>query len=421
MPRGTRIINRNNTTGPAPRAGIVASKDINMHALGGWCTRDCAVAIATIHGRNTVIASIYLDIQLPPAPQWLEDLLNMANNKGLPILLGIDTNAHSSLYGPDNNHRGDAIENLIISQGLRVLNTGTAPTFETRRGTNTIQTHIDVTLARDLHFDITDWRVDRSYNGSDHNTILFGAPATETTPHQIRPWSRADWDVFRTHLSNTDYRIPVNMSMKKLDKLTTRLYDALETALEAACPLTTVKPTIQTNNWATEKHAAGKKKVSDLYKRAKNTDQEQDWLAYKQADKAFKHTCKRDRNKAWREYKESLQTHKDMASLARLAQREDRHEVNSLTRPDGTTADPGQETIDALAGAHFPASTNKQRVTYNNRRNCLTASLDDKYNDWITQEKIRRALTGFVKRKAPGQTASNLSYLSTSQRNSYVY
>ena len=186
MPRGTTVVSdRTIQPGqPGPRAGIVASRDTNIHSLDRWCSRDCAAAMAKLHGKQTVIASIYLDINKPAVPQWLEDLLLMASNKKYPIILGVDSNAHSSLYGPDNNARGDAFEDFIMQHCLEVHNSGNAPTFETMRGPRHIQTHIDVTLSRDLHFNLDGWRVDRSYNASDHNTIHFQAPPQPPGQHQ---------------------------------------------------------------------------------------------------------------------------------------------------------------------------------------------------------------------------------------------
>ena len=238
MPRGTNIISDKTIKAdqPGPRAGIIASRSLQAQALDAWCTRDCAVASVKLHGRPVLQASVYFDITKPATPEWLENLLHMANNKNLPIILGIDSNAHSSLYGPDNNARGDAFEELVISHGLEVHNRGTRPTFETKRGHILIQTHIDVTLTRDIHFDITNWRVDDAYNASDHNTIRFEASATPVEETLIRPWSSADWVAFSRELTTADYKIPLAMSMKKLDKLTDRMYTILQGCLLYTSP-----------------------------------------------------------------------------------------------------------------------------------------------------------------------------------------
>ena len=404
FPRGTTLAYDKSIPArqPGPRTGIIASKDLKVNMMDNWCHRDCTVAVVKLHGKQVILASIYLDIKQPVVPAWLEDLMTMVNTKKMPVILAVDSNAHSDLYGPDNNARGDAFEDFIIDHGLEVHNCSDAPTFEVQRGTKLIQTHIDVTLSRDLHFDIQHWRVDRTYNASDHNTIRFECEPTVVQKTKIRPWSKADWNTFRTHLQQADYRVPTNMSMKKLDGLVGRLYKHLQDGLDKACPEITVKDSIKKSNWATDKHDELKKKVSALYATAKKTPTDANQQRYREADREFKKICKRDKNKAWNEYKEAIQTEKEMASLARLAQREERRDIGVLAKPDGSCTEPGTETIDLLTQTHFPAATDRRHVSYNNRRNCLTASLDDKFTDWITIALIKEALGGFEKKKSPG-------------------
>ena len=405
FPGGTaKIYNKTKgqTTNTAPRAAIIANKNLNLTALDHWCNKDCAAAIATLNGRRTVIASIYLDIRETVRPLWLDNLLHMASAKSYPVILGMDSNAHSSLFGPTNNSRGDDLEDLILQHGLAVENKGDDPTFETKRGDHIIGTHIDVTLTRDLNPGLSRWHVNREYNASDHNTISFFLQNPPKTESMIRPWSRANWQKFRECLDGSDYRIPTVMSMKKLDKLVQNLYNILEKALDSACPMNKVTDAIKTNHWATETHATMKEKVSRLYKLAKESNTTEHWNQYRRADKEFKRVCKRDKNRAWRQYKECLQTTKDTASLMKLAQRNDSHEINVLKRTDGSYTDPGRETIDMLTDTHFPAATNVKHVTYNNRKNLATEDIQNKYTAWINEQLLQRALLGFEKKKSPG-------------------
>ena len=386
----------------APRAAILATRDVAATALDNLCHRDCAAALVKLHGRQVLVASVYLDIKRTVTPDWLLKLTNTAATKGWPLILGIDTNAHSALYGPDNNARGDDLEDFILTHSLSVENTGNTPTYEARRGDSVASSFIDVTLSRDLPFDLLDWKVSREYNASDHNTISFNIKHTPRTKNKIRPWSKANWGSFKQILSEADYAIPTNISMKKLDKLLTKLYAHLNRAINTACPEIEVDDRVPGSHWATAAHDTEKKRVSTLYRQAKSTKTPQAWHAYKEADKSFKKLCKRDKNRAWRKYKEGLQSTKDMASLARLAQRKERKDIDTLSNPDGTITDPGQETISLLTTTHFPAATDPVRVRYNNRRNCMVAELRDKYTDWISPQLVRRALDGFEKKKSPG-------------------
>ena len=147
MPKGTKLVYaRSAGTGTKPRAAIMASIDTNLTAMDSWCNEDCAVALIRIRGTQTLVVSLYLDINKEVQPDWLDRLMGMADSKQLPIIMGIDSNAHSTLFGPDNNSRGNAFEDFVIQYGLNVENMGTTPTFETKRGDKIIRTHIDVTL-----------------------------------------------------------------------------------------------------------------------------------------------------------------------------------------------------------------------------------------------------------------------------------
>ena len=111
MPSGTRVVyaRSQDPKGP-PRAGIVSSIDVRLTAMDSWCSRDCAVALTRVGGRQTIVVSLYMDINLEVQPEWLVQLMIMINRKKFPVIMGIDSNAHSSMYGFNNNPRGNAFE-----------------------------------------------------------------------------------------------------------------------------------------------------------------------------------------------------------------------------------------------------------------------------------------------------------------------
>ena len=176
----------------------------------------------------------------------------------------------------------------------------------------------------------------------------------------------------------------------------------LDLALDAACPRTKVSTKVGKSHWATEKHDREKKKVNQLYKRAKSENTQANWERYRAADKEFKKMCRNDKNKAWKRYKECIQSEKEMITLARSVQAEEKRDINVLTKADGSSTDPGAETIQLLTETHFPAATDTKHVTYNNRRNLAVPLIRCKYNDWIDKSKIVTALSGFEKKKSPG-------------------
>ena len=105
----------------------------------------------------------------PVASAWMEDLLIYAGDHASGLVLAIDSNAHSTMYGPDQNARGTEVDDLLFRHGLHVENVGHTPTFQT----SLRQSCIDLTATRELPTTLSHWRVDTRYNGSDHNTVMF--------------------------------------------------------------------------------------------------------------------------------------------------------------------------------------------------------------------------------------------------------
>ena len=146
-----------------------------------------------VNKKSTLLISAYLDITLihviPPA---LHKVLRHAEDKGFGIILSMDTNAHSTSFGPDSNKRAEEIDLCIAQYKLDRANCSHEPTFESRGA----KTCIDITLSTRLSATLYDWNVDRSYNGSDHNSIRFTANTEliNTTPTWI--WSKANWPSF---------------------------------------------------------------------------------------------------------------------------------------------------------------------------------------------------------------------------------
>ena len=97
LPNGTKVVYaRSVTKGTRVRAGIVASLDVNITSMDGWCNEDCAVALVRIGGEQTVLVSLYLDINKQVQPRWLDKLMRMIEDKKYPVIMGIDSNAHST-------------------------------------------------------------------------------------------------------------------------------------------------------------------------------------------------------------------------------------------------------------------------------------------------------------------------------------
>ena len=70
LPRGTRLLYHRPTkaSDQAPRAAILATRDVSAISLDSLSNRDCAAALVKIQKKWTLIASIYLDIKKTVTP-----------------------------------------------------------------------------------------------------------------------------------------------------------------------------------------------------------------------------------------------------------------------------------------------------------------------------------------------------------------
>ena len=82
-----------------PRASITASNKLQMAEISELKHRDLAAGLVTLEGKKTVIISIYQDITQESVPEHLVKAINYCKQKRFSILIGMDSNAHSDIWG----------------------------------------------------------------------------------------------------------------------------------------------------------------------------------------------------------------------------------------------------------------------------------------------------------------------------------
>ena len=360
---------------------------------------DCQVAMVYFNCMTILLVSAYLDINDPPVPRWLECAVDHANSNRLGVVLCMDTNAHSTLYGPDDNDRGVELEQFLVGAGLWVENRGNTPTFQTIRA----ESFIDVTATKGVQ--IYDWLVDTSYNASDHNSILFRMDSLdELAAKEVRLWKKAEWPKFTATLMAPGYDLPEIITCKKLDKMVSYLYSRIEEALDVACPKVMAKVKFQGSKWFTPKLARLNQKVRKQYHSAQNMGTETEWGKYKAIHRKFKRRCRRAKTQKWRHFVIETENEHAMSRLAKIAQHRDRAQLHTLKTPEGTFTAPGKETLCELARVHFPAaSTEIPHESYSSER-VLTREDREKglYGDFLSPHGVRSSLNQFKSYKAPG-------------------
>ena len=130
LPQGydSILINRENQL---TRAAILIPKAYKAVCLSDISTPDSVAVQMEIRGGKIVLASVYMDIQEVLPPPGVQSIVDYVDKHNYKFILGTDSNAYSTLYGPDMNHRGELMEEFILENGLMVENMGTTPTFAT--------------------------------------------------------------------------------------------------------------------------------------------------------------------------------------------------------------------------------------------------------------------------------------------------
>ena len=146
LPSNVQVVPEN-TEEKASRAIIIASPNCEIVEVSNLCSKDSAVAHCKIDKVNILLCSIYMDVTLSVQQEFLNKIMDYADSKNVEIIMGIDTNSHSTMYGKDTNNRGKDMEEFILDNGLSIENIGKVPTFETIRGNLKMATCIDVTLS----------------------------------------------------------------------------------------------------------------------------------------------------------------------------------------------------------------------------------------------------------------------------------
>ena len=159
--------------GDGIRALILVDKKVCHWPVDHLTDKDTATIAVNVNKRTMYFSSIYLDIQEDVCSPGLVKLCEEGNGRHIPIVAGMDTNAHSPLWGESEyNSRGEELTDFLMTEGLHVLNRGFAKTFQSTRASSII----DITVAneRALRSLEDDWHVMETVPSlSDHNYIQF--------------------------------------------------------------------------------------------------------------------------------------------------------------------------------------------------------------------------------------------------------
>ena len=123
-------------------------------------------------GDSFVFLSAYMSAEEPAPPNLLRSLLVFAKNEQIPTIVGIDANAHHTIWGSSNinNPQGEDLLAYCASTDLNFGNVNSKPTFRTK----TREEVLDLTLVNRCAWDrVVGWHVSNVPSFSDHMYIGF--------------------------------------------------------------------------------------------------------------------------------------------------------------------------------------------------------------------------------------------------------
>lgn len=384
--------------GNCPRATIYTSQCLNTWAVEELSNRDTMAICVEVRNQTVLVISSYLDYNdTDVIPEMLEKAVEFACTKGWALIIGCDSNCHSVLYGKETNKRGEKLEEFIATHNLSIENIGQTPTYESR-GNKTI---IDITLSRDLTTSISNWRVDRKYNASDHNSIMYELACEKITIPKQWKWYKADWDKFSAMLAGYKLQLPENIKDEDCETAITDLYRAINRAMKSCIPQTKQKTVDKNNPWWTHELKLERAKVSKLYKAQNKTPTDTNVDKYKKAHQQYKANCLKARKISWRNFQTGIDSIQSMNTYRKIIEGNKKAMLGTLTREDGSITNPGSETIEYLLKAHFRNSTPVMPTCYSKRT--ITKKEVERWDcDWLTEEKIVAVFDNFKNKKSPG-------------------
>ena len=131
-----------------PRAAIFADKRLKLREITHLYTRDIAAGVCVIGKKQTLIISVYLDIHLNVRMDTLIKVLECRKEKRLGLILAVDSNANSILWGHSTDPRGTIMAEIITEYGLLLRNISKEYTYDCQLGKSVI----DLTQTCNLNF-----------------------------------------------------------------------------------------------------------------------------------------------------------------------------------------------------------------------------------------------------------------------------
>ena len=354
------------------------------------------VASIKIKNQEVYICSLYLDIlKEVHIPAFLR-LVEWCNRERMPLVIGMDSNAHSPLWGSDErNARGEELEETFLAKNLTVMNVGNEPTFETSRA----KSCIDITVVNNMvlqSLNLMDWEVSTEASFSDHKYVTFSLGKYIPVEEKYRNLRKADWNLFQNMLDANS--LPhVEHDGSNLDNAAEVLAEKIDTALESACPLKLALHR-NPNPWWNSDLDQIREELRTLNNKRKNSDEDEH--AYRELRKLYNKRIRREKRESWQKFCSKAETVKETAKIMKILRPKPKKAMGLFKNQDGSLSP--KETLENLMDTHFLESVNADEEVVTAVPMMVEDEESNNVINYIDEQKVTAALASFGPYKAPG-------------------
>lgn len=348
-------------TGNKPRACVVTSKELKTSLVTSLSNDDVTCVKLKTSSGNILLISAYCDIKnIDVIPKIYHDINAYANTNNLPIVWGLDTNAHSPLWGSEtSNKRGEAFEDWIADSGLHVINDSKVPTFDCSRA----QTIIDVTLcSTNIYNNIKNWKVNPDDQLSDHKRIEMKIQLDlRYTKIEKINFRKTNWECFTKEVEKLNFQKPTYWSKEYLNYWAEKLNKTIKKGITKACPKTFIKD-INIPGWWTNELQLLRKRVRFLGKVCKTDPKKvDDW---KTTRSKYSKALKKAKKEFWRKKCTDPKDIKDVGEINKILQKASnkQHSIEEINVPNKSITNSEESLLNHLFDIHFPGSKQPQKT-----------------------------------------------------------
>ena len=330
--------------------------------------------------------------------QGLQRAVDYCRSRRIPLIMGADSNAHSTLWGPTKNQRGGDFEDFLHRNDLYVLNDGLKPTYYHWANGSRTKTYIDITVVNTFAINKNlggEWTVSDEETLSDHKMVTFLASASLEPPRLARNLKNVDWALFR---ADVDARIMTQTWDMDIHQRAAAFIQVITAVLDEQAPPTAPKPKTKPR-WWTEELENMRKTLDRMARRKSRRPEQREERANLQRD--YKLAIKSARKESFRKFCSSPRSVSELAGMVKALTNKPSYSaliVDSRGRVPETHAG----SHNNLLNHHFPSHQTQRSQSWGALRAATRDGLEDPIMELLTPQIVRNALHSFGPKKSPG-------------------